>query len=386
MANLIPSYHLFNYDTMSMADKYSLHRAMLLFTTPLRHESLTNIGTQFSLREQFREFASINSYLLVTYVIDLLSTIVQNVDFANVRVYNKRLYQCSSDQFLSPEFIQDFLDWWNDDGPDSPSTTIWPFSVRIEKENRAYHAVLLVLQRTENYNLNMIYADSHGDQREKIFENIIFEALQNELFEQLTEINIIENNSCVLQNLEQGGNCVMWHLLFIVLLVQNLNTISSPALLFSALSEKADVNIVLFELYLFFYAISIESGFITKIVFQPTNYTMTDEETDERLGYDNDIKNLLKRNFRVENCSALRYNECKSNVHCVLCKGEEDCMNRGVVHFNDQGECEKPYDVFDVIKQLLTIRRRFVEHRKLPNSTIPNVDKVETHFSEHGMR
>ena len=142
---------------------------------------------------------------------------------------------------VTPSFITNIETWLYN--PSFPNTAIFKIKQLIHDVG---HAVIIVIKKRKQH-FECLYLDSYGMQLN-----------QGQLFclelEQLTGVRVVDTSVafCPLQSEFQTGNCKQWALLFILCLLCNPQFITEPRLLVDTLSQNADMNILLFELYLFF--------------------------------------------------------------------------------------------------------------------------------------
>ena len=151
---------------------------------------------------------------------------------------------------LSSTFQRNIKYWYY--APDLPDTAIFSVSIVYGKSINDSHSVLFLLQKHEApcfyEGLTSAVLDPGGTlfQEGKLLSNVLQDMFGGKVYDLTPEI------PCTLQTEEQGGNCAQWTLLFILSIVCNPNYITDIEGLLDKFQQEPNVNILVFELYLFF--------------------------------------------------------------------------------------------------------------------------------------
>ena len=146
-----------------------------------------------------------------------------------------------SEMELKPTFKQNIENWFHSEV--YPNIALFQTKQLIHDVS---HSVLVLLVKAKT-RVECIYIDSLGAYLK-----------QSQLFctaiEQFLGVQVVgkELPFCPLQSNFQNGNCKQWTLLFMLCILCNPQFVREPELLVQVLNQNADMNILLFELYLFF--------------------------------------------------------------------------------------------------------------------------------------
>lgn len=252
---------LFNKHHIRREDVDLTRTALALFSCPCVEDGLSLRTKQFLFHHHDSNFADnkkVVDYLINLFLKKCSSNTHINIDIEDnaVRIHpdgrradgldGSNLSTVHSDTKVSemelkPTFKQNIENWFHNDK--YPNIALFQTKQLIHDVS---HSVLVLLVKAKT-RVECIYIDSLGAHLN-----------QNQLFctaiEQFLGVQVFrkELSFCSLQSNFQTGNCKQWTLLFMLCILCNPQFVTEPELLVQVLNQNADMNILLFELYLFF--------------------------------------------------------------------------------------------------------------------------------------
>ena len=248
---------LFNKQHIRKEDVILTRKALALFSCPCVEDGLSLRTKQFIFHHHDSNFADnkkVVDYLINLFIKKCSSNLHINtyIEENVVRIHpdGRRADGLEStvqsdtkmsEMELKPTFQQNIANWFYSDA--FPTVALFQTKQVIHDVSHAV-LVLLIKYRTS---VECIYIDSLGAhlKQSRLFCTAI---------EQLLGVQVIEKafTFCSLQSDFQTGNCKQWTLLFMLCILCNPKFIREPEVLVQILNQNADMNILLFELYLFF--------------------------------------------------------------------------------------------------------------------------------------
>ena len=336
---LLPASELFQYNRFTEAQQVNFFKALSLFTSPLlKPEAASGAGKKKSKREDVREKFTLSFHarqtvwsmqhykLYFLLVVDMLMS--RPYDVTKVRLKKTRIYTfdySGEKPVLSPKLREDISTWWRARDP----APVFAFPMYTTRDT-GDHALFVALKKNyETKEIQLLYIDSGGS--ESVFKDMISFSREVEwLFFKLVTVVPVDVFCPVLQTVEQGGNCVQWQMMFLTLLTINPELFDDFNGLITRLSIEPLHNLLMFQMYMFFYIQSIKPDFYNALMSVERHKKMTEEtwwEFDAASGY---IRGKLFPIFPVQDCDASHKEEkCNRASTCLYCDGA--CVNRNVV-------------------------------------------------------
>lgn len=112
------------------------------------------------------------------------------------------------------------------------------------------------------------------------------------------------------QTSSQGGNCVMWRDLFMICVITHPYLLDVPEQVEYLLAASADVNMMIYELYVFFIGMATVPHYVDQLV-------QIKSKEDMKLSY----QDMLESKLGIENCDAASRQteeECTNIEHCAF--------------------------------------------------------------------
>lgn len=252
---------LFSKETVFSQDVASYRKALALFTCPLLWggSSLRTKQVSFFVHDaHFHQNKKVINRLLRNFL--STSSFMKSGNYLNTsntenafRVHPDGK-QIDSEQGskraglpemeLSPEFIRNLRHWFYN--------TVQGVGVFLGKQlvHGVGHAVVLILQKKEGH-LCTWYFNTEVSRLplSGLFKKEVQKALGLEQHQVVDQTPVF---TCPLQNEVQGGNCKQWSLLVLLSILFHPGFLDRPSHLYDLLLQDNGVNIMMFELYLFF--------------------------------------------------------------------------------------------------------------------------------------
>ena len=157
---------------------------------------------------------------------------------------------------IDPRFIRNIESWFY--SLDYPRTAMFSVTVNLRRGSSALtsppggHAVVILFTKLAPpfTGLQCVYLDSESSKYTFQDAGLFTRQIENHLGVNVQ--NMTPKFLCPLQTSEQGGNCVQWSLLYMLCIICHPEYISDPDALHAQLLEEVNVNMMVFELYLFY--------------------------------------------------------------------------------------------------------------------------------------
>lgn len=332
----LPSSELLGVSAYKERQLGQLYKALALYTAPLNVPLLSAAsaaGSKKRKREQNEaELLSLHGSQAAwcmhffkryfAYVVDMLLS--RQYDSSQVLLNRDKIYSVSFDERgaqMHPEFVRDAKAWWRD--PGAPTLFLFPIYIVSDMGDHALFAALKKKYRDNQ--IQVAYIDSGGSEHVKMTGagTAFIQALQSELFT-LTVVPV-DFYCPELQTVEQGGNCVQWQMMFLTLLTLHPDGFDNMSRFIGALSGEPLLNLLFFELYMFYYITSVNPEYY-KELFNIGNL-ITPVDTDEFVTADSVLRDKLFPVLPVEECYYIRdEGKCAITVNCIFHKGV--CVNK----------------------------------------------------------
>ena len=336
-SNLFLLNTLFNVDTVrpDILEKYK--EALILFT--VLHGHVTAQGVKiFGPSFRYKQMATKTDLSIFDFI---LKSILQRKSLESTpshvlysETFEDNVLDVTFDSLdtrtslacqFSPSFVTKIIDWKNSD------FQIGIFAVfqqeRDMQDETGGHATVLVLYKTDTEltPFKFFYFDPHGGLSRTTI-GFIETQLKQMLSPNLKWIMV--SISCpAFQTSGQGGNCVHWAQLFLLCLLTNPSLLAAPEQVEHLLGASPDVNIMIYELFVFFIGMAT--------VPQYVNHILSAEVTDEFISPS--FNNMLETSHGIGNCQdrrrLRRQKRCERVKHCVFF--EKMCWSKAInIRFN----------------------------------------------------
>jgi hypothetical protein len=395
--SLLVATHLFNYNKFSVEDKKMLQDAVSLYTSKLHDDTiLTRLNPLLNLSwyTQHTMFFVYETDLYFKNILLLLEYLPHQ--FTSVHTISEKTYKVFTDEAMMKEYRLKFpnirgpgfsklvREWYLD--PNSADVLVFPLhestaSTVDSSSSLAVHAVLgAVFKPKDQGNLKTIYINSHGYDIYFMdyVQSIITEVVQKAVPE-VRVTSLILKCPPLQSNV---SNCVQWQMLFFVLFLMNPHgfedTMNS---LQSSDPSKENMNIILFQLFMFFVLMSFNDAIPTRIYYEKKPPKRV-EDTNEWLQSDTLVRSSLYPIFPIHDCEAQDSTYCASVPDCYFCETKRRCVHQNMVKTKEP--CEL-LTAKDVVEKLLEYHRYFVERGLLPmqmEDLRPEMYMLSTHFTE----
>ena len=316
----LPTNQLFQYERFTKVDKGMFLKALAMYTSPLYFKE--NGIPSLSLMGRLTAWSMINFKQYFSYVVSM----IMKIGFDRKQVYiKKEIYSIDLDSrsCIRQNLLDDIRNWWrNSDAPIMFAIPMYALS------SKGDHAVFLGLQKDMlNNMIKVIYIDSGGT--EYILKTGSVRKFINDLQSHMIRVNIVNFDiSCpVLQTFEQGGNCVQWQMIIMSMFVLNPSYFSNPEKLLTQLAIEPIHNLLIFQLYMFFYIWSKNSRFPESLI--NIENELLEENLFEFIIADIDLREKAFPIFPFSDCSQYTTDEkCPRQYNCVFCDGK--CVNKNI--------------------------------------------------------
>lgn len=363
-SNLFVLKTLFNLEAPNLHIVNAYKKALLLFTVP--HGRMTPKGLKlysFSFRDQQvigavkEETDAVFDFVVSSIIKKKSQTSSLEYKFypyflqqglrLNYRTMREVRQVVSID--VDNTFLENIEEWKNS------RITTGIFSVNQIFSDTGYnHATVLILKKIDNRAtpFEYFYFDPHGYHLPTTLD-LIEEKLRLVLQTPLKRRSV--SSSCpVFQSIGQGGNCTLWEHLFKICFIANPNLFDAPETVEQLLGESAEVNIMMFELFLFFMGMAAVPNYVNKL------YRRRDQSNDT---IDPRFYKLIETKIGIENCTApsrKKVGACESVTHCVFF--EKKCWFKEInTRLNVYSKLKQIYDEF-ANEHLLPLSPTFVEN------------------------
>lgn len=324
----LPTNQLFQYERFTKVDKRIFLKALSMYTSPLYFKE--NGLPSLSLMTRLTVWSMINFKEYFSYVVSMIMKI--GFDRKQVYIKKKEIYSIDleSRNCIRQNLLDDIRNWWrNSDAPIMFAIPMYALS------SKGDHAVFLGLQKDMvNNMIKVIYIDSGGT--EYILKTGSVRKFINDLQSHMTRVNIVNFDiSCpVLQTFEQGGNCVQWQMIIMSMFVLNTTYFSNPEKLLTQLAIEPIHNLLIFQLYMFFYIWSKNSRFPESLIHIENK--LSEENLFEFIIADIDLREKAFPIFPFSDCSQYTTDEkCPRQYNCVFCDGK--CVNKNIIITSKRG-------------------------------------------------
>lgn len=332
----LPANELFGYTRFNETQKEQFFKALALFTSPLLKPESSTTGKRkridnskttlsFHARQTMWSMEFYKMYFLL--VVDMLMS--RSYDVTKVRLKKKRIYTFNNvdKPEMSPKLREDISTWWRARDP----APVFAFPLYTVKKTGS-HAFFVALRKNyERKEIQLLYIDSGGS-RSVLDDMAAFRHEVEWLFFKLVTVVPLNVVCPVLQTVEQGGNCVQWQMMFLTLLALDPDLFDNFGGLITRLSIEPLHNLLIFQLYMFFYIQSTNPNFYNNLMMIDKHKKITEDdvwEFDAASGY---IRGQLFPIFPVQDCDAYRTEAlCNRASTCVYCEGA--CINRHVAAY-----------------------------------------------------
>lgn len=348
----LPASELFRYSEFTRLKKGKFFKALALYTSPLLSPS--ELGTGKRKREEEKSEAPQDKFTLslharqtmwsmqfyklyFSFVIDMLLS--WPYDTSKVLLNRDRIYSFdNSDRdrpVLAPELQADVRVWWRSREKTPPVIAFPMYTLNKHGD----HAMFVAMKKNLVTNqIEMLYIDSGGSRAVQAD----MEAFQKEvewIFLKSVDVVPLQVVCPVLQTVEQGGNCVQWQMMFLTLLAINPDLFDSFDDLITRLSIEPLHNLLMFQLYMFFYIHSVKEDYFSDLMNIVKHEKISENdvwEYDAASGY---IRDKLFPVLPVQDCTAYRTEElCNTASTCVYCS--DSCVNRHVALYKKIGKTD----------------------------------------------
>lgn len=360
---------LWNWSAMDEQDKQNLVRSIELYTSPVYDNNVTlfNTSLKLSLFNQFmRYFYHYSEKSTLSLDILICNCLAKSSD---VELY-QYFFQLRHDNYTNFEVSNDFdhyvTAWFENSS--GPNFYLVAFSFLDISKNSDAHFVTVMLKK-ENGGIVFRVLNTI----EKVFMNIDQEA---HFLERMLQ-DVIPNARevvylpflCPMLQYGLGPNCVQWSAFFILYLAEHPEEFANPNRFLESITEGPMTTIMLFQLFYFFFQISFDRNFITKIVYDYHNVlpAYADQVEGKRAENENELRDVVQLMFHVPNCYENTTEEkCSSNVRCTWC--DTSCVNNNLI--KDKYLYSKPscvvQDLYLLVEELVNLQHYFVDKRILP--------------------
>jgi hypothetical protein len=372
-----PVANLFHYNQFDEEDKAHFSEALQLFTAPLADDgALYNPLLQLSLHNHFEEWCSRNA---VTYYENVLHLLLHIHQIDSSRVFLKNIiYNLKVDQLpattikLPPRMKSDLVKWFR---YSSAPLFICPCSV-LNLVTGNGHNVCVLFYKSSN-DIQYMYIESFGEAM-KIDSNVntLFQVKLQELFSGYSLSEVLF--TC--PDLQIGANCVQWQLMFLVLFAMTPDLFQSASDVLEILERQAQLNIVLFTLYMYMYMLSATPHFTTTILFNAFNMLpQFYEEPEVRVQLDLTVRDLLSLVMFVQ---PLPVALTPPELVARLLNIEKSFMTKGLLPFTDQVD-----SMFEILYQYTpkTPQDLIGEQIYFNVWSKKMLKKVQSQFARHGI-
>lgn len=348
----LPASELFKYSEFTKIKKSQFFKALALYTSPLLNPS--EVATGKRKREEEKSAASPDKFTLsfharqtmwsmqfyklyFSFVIDMLLS--WPYDTSRVLLNRDRIYSFdNSDRnrpVLSLELREDVRAWWRSREKTPPVIAFPMYTLN----NHGDHAMFVAMKKNMLKNqMEMLYIDSGGS-RGVQEDMAAFKKEVEWIFFKSVDVVPLQVVCPVLQTVEQGGNCVQWQMMFLTLLAVNPDLFDSFDDLITRLSIEPLHNLLLFQLYMFFYIDSVQENYFSDLMNIVNHEKISENdvwEFDAASGY---IRDKLFPVFPVQDCTVHRTEElCNTASTCVYCNNS--CVNRHVALYKKIGKTD----------------------------------------------
>ena len=368
-SNLFVFITLFNVEAISPDIVKKFKEALILFTVP--HGKIAENGSLELYGKSFR------MYQMEYISLDKTDTIFNFIIRDKLKVQHEKqvslkrkkefpeslilsIIRDPTDSFikvcqLSPGILNAITTWA--DGMQD-KTLILP--ITEERSNSNYtHATVLVITKSveppsnawdaepgESSQYEYFYFDPHGTPSRET--SLLLKTELEKVLPSLSE-RTFSVHCPNFQTSSQGGNCVTWRDLFMICVITHPHVLDSPEQVEYLLAASADVNMMIYELYVFFIGMAAVPHYVDQLV------EMTDTQ-EMKLSF----QDMLESKLGIENCDAASRQteeECTNVEHCAF--------------FNQKCWFKAINTRMNVFKHLVSLYQYFASQNLLPES--PNI-------------
>ena len=348
-SNLFVLKTLFNVDTISFETIEKFKEALLFFTVPHSHMDKNNnveiYGKSFRIY-QMNYIAGNKGNSIFEYIFSLIHKKLKIDLKPRIQLLNEsKIFEQNRELVVTLDSIFDFtkscklsatlldtITTWATSGEDRILILPITEKLKTDSESDFSHATILIIKKRSEVKPFFTWDSEPGAAVRKYFEIFYFNshgvnscttsrAIKRELTKVLRPFDVEERtltSDCPsFQTSYQGGNCSTWQRLFMICILTHPHLLDSPEKFEKFLGASADVNILIFELYVFFVGMFIIPFYVEKIVHE---YNWGDTENTNK--YFND---MLEVELGIENCESNSKQhpfECTNIEHCQFFKGK----------------------------------------------------------------
>jgi hypothetical protein len=324
-----------------------LLRAMDLFTSPVYEDTpfLYNPSMKLSLFTQFSKWLSFSNRSTIYALNDVVTSVLPVKTHVNEIPYTVFYREVSQDPnvvvltesgkklgyvyrlYPKQDFREAIQAWYR-----FPSDKYFITPVAYEQEGSPMgHAMVLMIQKSKRGQVFFRVLNSYSEDVDPIEHVVLY--LKKQLQDALpfAVVTFLESYCPLLQR-DLGPNCTMWQALFMTLVAKFPDFFQNPEPLLAELAMNPHLNLVMFELYFFFFILSRDVRFVESLVFTEYNMVHAVQRKHKRVlknraVWDNEVRLIVDYFFDLPNCPELNNNvkQCEKKRGCEVLHKQSLC-------------------------------------------------------------
>lgn len=360
---------LWKWSAMDEQDKQNLVRSIEMYTSPVYDNNVTlfNTSLKLSMFNQFMRYFYHYSWKS-TLSLDILicNCFAKSSDVELYQYFFQLRHENYTNFEVSDDFGQYVTSWFeNNSGPIFYLVAFSFINISVNDEG---HFVTVMLKK-ENGGIAFRVLNTYDKDAMNIDQEAHFlERTMQAIVPNAREVAYLPFLCPTLQY-GLGPNCVQWSAFFILYLAEHPEEFNDPSRFLESITEAPMTTIVLFQLFYFFFLISFDRNFITKIVYDYHNVlpAYADQVELKRSENDNELRNVAEFVFLVPNCHENTTEEkCSNNLRCTWC--DTSCVNNNLIKYKylyTKPTCVVQ-DLNFMVEELVHLQHYFVDKSILP--------------------
>lgn len=362
---------LWNWSAMDEQDKQNLVRSIELYTSPVydNNKTLINNSLKLSLFNQFMRYFYHYSFKSTLSLDILICNCFSNSSDVELFQYFFQLKHNNYTNFEVSNGFGEYVTSWFENGA-GPNFYLVAFSfLNVHESSGEEGHFVTVMLKKENGGIAFRVLNTYDKDNMNIDQEAQFlERLLQDVVPKAREVVYLPF-LCPMLQYGLGPNCVQWSAFFILYLAEHPEEFYNPDRFLETITEAPMTTVVLFQLFYFFFQISFDRNFITKIVYDYHNVlpAYADKVEGKRAEHESELRYVAERLFNVPDCHKNTTEEkCANNLHCSWC--DTSCVNNNLI--TEKFKHIKPscfmQDLLSVVEELVNVQHYFVNKGILP--------------------